>query len=154
MTGVQTCALPICQIVISGYKKNVEEAIEKLREKGGKKVIPLDVSGGFHSSCMESACRRIEKALKDVPIVKPKIPVISNLTANIEEDPFQIKQNLIWQMNHRTLWEDSMRFIIGKGVKTFVEFAPGKVLKGLLRKIDPTVETISLSALEDFHAID
>src|SRR3989338_112817 len=99
------------QIVISGRKKNVEEAIEKLRTKGGKKVIPLDVSGAFHSSCMEPACRRIEEALKGGSIQIPKIHVISNLTANVEESPAQIKQNLIWQMNHRTLWEDSMRFI-------------------------------------------
>lgn len=142
------------QIVISGKKKNVEDAIEKLREMGAKKVIPLEVSGGFHSSCMEHACRRIEQALKNVRIERPVIPVISNLTAAIEDDPVQIKQNLVWQMNHRTLWEASMRFIIGKGIKTFVEFSPGKVLKGLLRKIDPSVETISLSALEDFHVIE
>jgi [acyl-carrier-protein] S-malonyltransferase len=142
------------QIVISGPKKLVEDAIEKLREAGAKKVIPLDVSGGFHSSCMEPACRRIEAALKDVSIQKPAIPVVSNLTADVEADPLKIKQNLIWQMNHRTLWEDSMRFIIGRGVRTFIEFSPGKVLKGLLKKIDPAVETISLSALEDFHAIE
>ena len=142
------------QIVISGYRKNVEEAVEKLREKGAKKVIPLDVSGGFHSSCMDSACVKIEKSLKDMPIMRPKISVVSNLTANIEDDPHKIKQNLIKQMNHRTLWEDSMRFIISKGVRTFIEFAPGKVLKGLLKKIDPGVETICLGNLEDFHGID
>ena len=142
------------QIVISGKRKNVEDAIEKLREMGARKVIPLDVSGGFHSSCMDSACRRIEEALKKVNIQKPLIPVVSNLTADIEDRPEQIKQNLIHQMNHRTLWEDSMRYIIGKGTKTFIELSPGKVLKGLLKKIDPSVETISLSALEDFHAID
>lgn len=141
------------QIVISGPKKNVEDAIEKLRADGSK-VIPLDVSGAFHSRCMEPACQRIEKALKDVNIHPPKIAVVSNLTANIEPDPARIKRNLILQMNHRTLWEDSMRFIIGKGVKTFIEFSPGKVLKGLMRKIDPTVQVINLSGLEDFHAID
>jgi [acyl-carrier-protein] S-malonyltransferase len=141
------------QIVISGYRKNVEAAMEKLREAGAKKVIPLDVSGGFHSSCMEPACRRIEVALKGVEIRRPEIPVVSNLTADIEVEPGQIKQNLIWQMNHRTLWEDSMRFMIGKGVRRFVEFSPGKVLKGLLKKIDPTVETLSLSGVEDFHAL-
>ena len=141
------------QIVISGYRKNVEEAIEKLRAAGAKKVIPLEVSGGFHSSCMESACRRIEAALKNVTLHRPKVPVVSNLTARVEENPEQIKQNLIWQMNHRTLWEDSMRFIIGKGVRTFIEFGPGKVLKGLLKKIDPAVETISLTAPEDLDAI-
>ena len=142
------------QIVISGFKKNVEDAIEKLREAGAKKVIPLDVSGGFHSSCMDSACKKIETALQNITIHPPKIAVVSNLTANLEINPAQIKQNLVHQMNHRTLWEDSMRFIISKGVKTFIEFAPGKVLKGLLRKIDPEVETICLGTLEDFHAIE
>ena len=141
------------QIVISGRKQNVEDAIEKLREAGARKVIPLDVSGGFHSSCMDSACKRIEKALEQVTVRAPKIAVVSNLTANVESDPSKIKHNLVLQMNHRTLWEDSMRFMISRGIKTFIEFSPGKVLKGLLKKIDPTVETISLSALEDFHAL-
>ena len=141
------------QIVISGLKKNVEAAIEKFREIGVKRVIPLEVSGAFHSSCMYSACQRIEKALKDIAIHKPLIPVVSNLTANVDEEPEKIRQNLVWQMNHRTLWEDSMRFIIGKGIKSFIEFSPGKVLKGLLKKIDPAVETISLSCAEDFHAL-
>ncbi len=142
------------QIVISGFKKNVEDAIEKLREAGARKVIPLDVSGGFHSRCMDSACKKIETSLAAITIQPPRISVVSNLTANIEADPAQIKRNLVKQMNHRTLWEDSMRYIISQGVKTFVEFAPGKVLKGLLKKIDPTVETISIGTLEDFHAID
>jgi [acyl-carrier-protein] S-malonyltransferase len=120
---------------------------------GARKVIPLDVSGGFHSSCMEPACHRIESSLKNIAIKRPKIEVVSNLTANVESDPEKIKQNLIWQMNHRTLWEDSMRFMIGKGIKTFIELGPGKVLKGLMKKIDPTVETISLGAMEDYHAL-
>ena len=142
------------QIVISGRLKNVETAIERLREAGARKVIPLDVSGGFHSSCMEPACQRLEASLRDVPIRKPAIPVVSNLTAGVEEDPADIRQNLIWQMNHRTLWEDSMRFMIRQGIRTFIEFAPGKVLKGLMKKIDPAVEVISLSELSDFHVID
>ena len=142
------------QIVISGYRKNVEDAIEKLRESGARKVIPLDVSGGFHSGCMEAACQRIENELGHIPVQKPQLIVVSNLTADIEDDPVQIKKNLVWQMNHRTLWEDSMRFIIGKGIRTFIEFAPGRVLKGLLKKIDPSVETLSMGTVEDFHAID
>ena len=142
------------QIVISGYKKSVEEAIEKLREAGAKKVIPLEVSGAFHSRCMDSACVRIEKALNDISIGVPKIAVVSNLTADVESSPEKIKTILVKQMNHRTLWEDSMRYILSKGVRTFIEFGPGKVLKGLLKKIDPSVETISLGTLEDFHAIE
>ncbi len=141
------------QIVISGYRENVENAIERLREAGAKKVIPLDVSGGFHSTCMDSACRKIEIALEGIAIHRPTIRVVSNLTADIESDPEKIKQNLIRQMNHRTLWEDSMRFMIRHGARRFVEFAPGKVLKGLLKKIDPTVEAISMGSVEDFHVI-
>jgi [acyl-carrier-protein] S-malonyltransferase len=142
------------QIVISGKKALVEEAIPELERAGARKVIPLDVSGGFHSSCMEPACLKIEKALETVRIQTPLIPVVSNLTANIENDPAKIKQNLIWQMNHRTLWEDSMRFMIAKNIRKFIEFSPGKVLKGLMKKTDPSVETLSLSGTEDFHAID
>ena len=142
------------QIVISGYRENVEKAMELLREKGARKVIPLDVSGGFHSRCMDSASSRIEKALEGMTINKPHIPVVSNLTARIEIEPHEIKSNLVRQMNHRTLWEDSMRFMIGQGIKTFIELAPGKVLKGLMKKIDPTVEMISVGTLEDFHAFE
>jgi [acyl-carrier-protein] S-malonyltransferase len=117
-------------------------------------VIPLDVSGAFHSSCMDSACQRIEKALGDIRITTPKVSVVSNLTAGVESEPEKIKQNLVKQMNHRTLWEDSMRFMLSNGVRTFVEFAPGKVLKGLLKKIEPEAQVLSLGNLEDFHAID
>lgn len=142
------------QIVISGYRENVEKAMELLREKGARKVIPLDVSGGFHSRCMNSASSRIETALEGVAIRKPSMPVVSNLTARIEIEPHEIKSNLVRQMNHRTLWEDSMRFLIGQGIRTFVELAPGRVLKGLMKKIDPAVEVVSVGTLEDFHAFE
>lgn len=141
------------QIVISGYKAKVEVAMEKLRQSGAKRVIPLDVSGGFHSSCMDSACKKIEEALKNVAISPPQIAVVSNLTANVESDPVKIKRNLVLQMNHRTLWEDSIRFMMAGGVRIFIEFAPGSVLKGLLKKIDPTLETKTLGTAEDFHAL-
>lgn len=141
------------QIVISGDRAKVEVAIEKLKEAGARKVIPLDVSGAFHSSCMDSACRKIEKALAGINIVAPKFAVVSNLTARSESDPSAIKQNLVRQMNHRTLWEDSMRTMLSQGTHTFLEFAPGKVLKGLMKKIDPASEVLSFGAVEDFHAI-
>ncbi len=142
------------QIVISGYKDKVEEAIEKLREAGARKVLPLDVSGAFHSHCMDSACLRIEKALGDVKVVSPKIPVVSNLTAGVESSPDKIKQILVKQMNHRTLWEDSMRYMLAHGVRHFIEFAPGRVLKGLMKKIDPEAETLSIGTLDDFHVLE
>jgi [acyl-carrier-protein] S-malonyltransferase len=141
------------QIVISGRKEKVEVAIERLKEAGARKVIPLDVSGAFHSSCMDSACRKIEQALTGLALHTPSPAVVSNLTADVEADPARIKENLVRQMNHRTLWEDSMRYMIRQGVTRFVEFAPGKVLKGFMKKIDPNVETVSLGTVEDFHAL-
>jgi [acyl-carrier-protein] S-malonyltransferase len=140
------------QIVISGKVEPVKEAAELCLAEGAKRCIPLDVSGAFHSSCMISACKRIEAALKNVQIKKPRFPVISNLTGEGENEPQNIRQNLVHQMNHRTLWEASMRHIIATGVKTFFELGPGKVLKGLMRKINPTVQVLTLGNLEDFNA--
>ena len=142
------------QIVISGQRDKVEAAIEKLREAGARKVLPLDVSGAFHSHCMDSACARIEKAMAGFTIQTPKVPVVSNLTADVEPSPDKIKQILVKQMNHRTLWEDSMRYMLSRGVRHFIEFAPGKVLKGLMKKIDPEAETISIGTLDDFHILE
>ena len=142
------------QIVISGYKEKVEDAIEKLRESGARKVLPLDVSGAFHSHCMDSACARIEKSLAGVTVRPPKIPVVSNLTAGVESGPDKIKQILVKQMNHRTLWEGSMRYILSQGIRHFIEFAPGKVLRGLMKKIDPEADTLSIGTLDDFHVLE
>ena len=141
------------QIVISGKKDGVEKAMERCREAGARRCLPLDVSGAFHSSCMNSACRRIESALNQVTIHEPRFKVISNLTAKPEETREEIIQNLINQMNHRTLWEASMRTMIDMGVRHFYEIGPGKVLRGLMRKIDPTVIVKSLGTVEEFQAL-
>jgi len=141
------------QIVISGFKEAVEKAIEKLRHSDSLKVIPLDVSGGFHSRCMTPASDKIQTSLQGVLIQKPQITVISNLTARPEEDTARIKENLTHQMNHRTLWEDSMRFILDSGVKSFLELGPGKVLKGLLRKIDSSATVSCLGTVDDFRSL-
>lgn len=140
------------QIVISGKKAPVEAAVKRCQELG-KRAVPLDVSGAFHSSCMNSACRRIEQALTQIEVRKPAYPVVSNLTAREEADPVQIKKNLIDQMNHRTLWEDSCRRMIAMGITKFYELGPGKVLKGLMRKIDSSVTVISLGTAEDFRTL-
>lgn len=139
------------QVVISGYKENVESAMEKLKAAGARRVIPLDVSGGFHSSCMNSACSKIEKALQGVALRSPSVPVVTNLTGRVESLPDEIRRNLIHQMNHRTLWEESMRFMVQNGVNTFYEIGPGTVLRGLLRKIAPEAEVVSLGTAEDFN---
>ncbi len=140
------------QIVISGRKAPVEAAVKRCQELG-KRAVPLDVSGAFHSTCMNSACRRIEDALTRIEVRQPAYAVISNLTAREEGNPAQIKKNLVDQMNHRTLWEDSCRRMIGMGITKFYELGPGKVLKGLMRKIDPTVAVVPLGTAEDFRQL-
>ncbi len=141
------------QIVISGKKAMVEAAVKRCQELG-KRAVPLDVSGAFHSTCMNSACRRIEQALTKISVRQPAYPVVSNLTAQEEADPVQIKKNLVDQMNHRTLWEDSCRRMIAMGITKFYELGPGKVLKGLMRKIDSSVTVVSLGTAEDFRTLE
>lgn len=141
------------QMVISGEKQAVERAMHACREAGASRCVHLEVSGGFHSSCMNSACHRIEEALKSITLRAPQFPVVSNLTAREEHEPERIKKNLVLQMNHRTLWEDCMRRMLSMGISAFYEIGPGKVLKGLMRKIDRHAKVVSCSVLEDFHAL-
>lgn len=125
------------QIVISGSIKEIEKAGVTAKEAGARKFVVLDVSGAFHSSYMASAAEKLKAELDKIEIHAPKIPVVSNLTASLSDTPHIIKENLVNQLTHSTLWEDSMRFIASFGIKEFVEIGPGKVLKGLLKRIDP-----------------
>ncbi|MFH1868666.1 MAG: ACP S-malonyltransferase [Candidatus Omnitrophota bacterium] len=134
------------QIVISGKADAIERAVELAKEKGAKCVIMLDVSGAFHSSLMAGASHKLREALKDVLILQPKIPVISNVTANSQDDPSRIKENLIDQISSTTRWEDSIRRVVKGGIKTFLEIGPGTVLKGLLRRIDKDLTCINIPA--------
>jgi len=134
------------QIVISGTLKAIEDATVLAKAKGSRRVIALDVSGAFHSSLMAEASHKLAKALKDIMILTPKIPVISNVTSYSQDDPYHIKQNLIDQVSSTTHWEESIRHVSERGVKTFVEIGPGTVLKGLLNRIDPSLVCHNISA--------
>ena len=124
------------QIVISGKTEAVDKAAALAKEKGAKRAIMLDVSGAFHSALMAGASHKLAKALEDILILPPKIPVISNVTSYSQDDPAQIKENLIDQVSTTTYWEDSIKHVAERGIKTFLEIGPGTVLKGLLRRID------------------
>lgn len=134
------------QVVLSGTKESIEKVSEIAKAKGAKRAIPLKVSGGFHSALMAEAGQRLAKDLENVAIISPKIPVISNVTANPTDDPEYIKQNLIDQVSTTTYWEDSILKISQKGIKTFLEIGPGTVLKGLLRRIDPSLTCHNIPA--------
>ena len=100
------------------------------------KVIPLAVAGAFHTSLMQSAVERLRAALADVPMQKPRIPVISNVDARPHDDPNEIRELLIRQVCSPVRWEDSMRYLLEEqGITQFYEIGPGRVLAGLLKRI-------------------
>lgn len=141
------------QIVISGVKKKVEAALSLARERGAKRAIPLEVSGAFHSNLMEPAANKLKLEIDKINICTPKIKVISNVTARYEISSKEIKDNLVAQVKSPVLWEDSIRFLVGEGIKKFIEIGPGKVLAGLLRRIDSTLECFNVETAADVAAM-
>ncbi len=137
------------QVIISGSTDGVGKTVALAKEKGALKCIPLNVSGPFHSSLMDTASERLANALQSVPFREPKIPFISNVTASRTDDVELIKKNLALQVNHRTLWESSIRRMMQDGIVEFYEIGPGKVLKGLLRKIDRGLEVRNIENPSD-----
>ena len=127
------------QVVISGTKEGVEKACVALKEAGARRAIPLDVSGPFHSSLMKPAAEKLRAALELLTMNNASIPVVANVDAKIVGDSAQIKELLVEQLYSPVLWEDSVRTLIGEGVTHFIECGPGKVLSGLIKKIDKTV---------------
>jgi len=141
------------QIVISGSQQDIESAKRLAEEGKAKMAVLLEVSGAFHSSFMKEATFKLAKELDRISINKPEIPVISNVSARPAILPEQIKENLIKQMASSVLWEDSMRFILSKGITNFIEFGPGKVLRGLMRRIDAKAEVVNIEKKQDLLSL-
>ncbi|MDN7241280.1 ACP S-malonyltransferase [Planococcus sp. N028] len=152
-TGVVQLANLNCpgQIVISGTKAGVEEACRLAKERGAKRAIPLDVSGPFHSELMHPASQDLSKVLSQSFLEDAKIPVVTNVTAKSETNAVQIQDLLIRQLYSPVLWEQSVREMIDMDVTVFVEIGPGKVLSGLVKKIDRSVTTLPIFDLESFE---
>jgi [acyl-carrier-protein] S-malonyltransferase len=131
-------------IVVSGTIGACERAAELARKMGAMKAVPLAVAGAFHTQVMRPADQRLADALASVPMQKPKIPVVSNVDARPHDDPEQIRQLLIKQVLEPVRWEDSMRYLIQRGFDQFYEVGPGRVLRGLLRRIDRSVSCQSV----------
>jgi len=150
-TGVEVANLNCPgQVVVSGRNANIEKLASLAREKGASKTVILNVSGGFHSSLMEPAAEKLKKELDKIDIKKPTIPMICNVLPKLETDPDTIRENLLTQLTHKTLWEDSVRFAARSGAATFLEIGPGRVLKGLLRRIDRKLEVLNFDTAENF----
>lgn len=139
------------QIVITGAAKGVEEAAEKLKEAGAKKVIPLNVSGPFHSPLLVKAGEELLKELEGVEIHPLCIPYVTNVTAEYVQDESEVKGLLGKQVSSSVRWEQSIRRMIGEGVDTFVEIGPGKTLAGFMRKIDRNVKMYNIGTWEDIE---
>ncbi|MBU9672102.1 ACP S-malonyltransferase [Planococcus sp. CP5-4] len=139
------------QIVISGTKAGVEKACELAKERGAKRAIPLDVSGPFHSELMRSASHDLAKVLSDSFLLNAKVPVVTNFRAEPETNATQLQDMLIHQLYSPVLWEQSVRKMIDLGVTTFIEVGPGKVLSGLVKKIDRSVTVIPVHDLASFE---
>ncbi|MDD4202903.1 MAG: ACP S-malonyltransferase [Candidatus Omnitrophica bacterium] len=137
------------QVVVSGKETNIELIAGLAKDKGAKRAIILDVSGAFHCSLMDPAKEKLEEEIQKVLFKVPKIPVIGNVTAQPSIDPQQIKQNLIKQVNNTTYFERSIGYVISKGINSFVEIGPGKVLKGILKKIDKELLVDNVEKTED-----
>jgi [acyl-carrier-protein] S-malonyltransferase len=131
-------------IVISGTLAACERAAEMARRQGAMKAVPLAVAGAFHTEIMRPADQRCAEALAEVPMRKPRIPVISNVDALSHDDPEEIRQILVRQVLQPVRWEDSMRNLIQQGFDQFYEVGPGRVLRGLLRRIDRNVSCQSV----------
>ena len=140
------------QVVVSGKTNNVELFSSLARDKGAKRVLMLDVSGPFHSSLMTTARDKLKDYIDKVQFNSPKLGFISNVDARIQTDPVIIKDNLIKQVNSKTLWEESVKLAAQSGIRTFLEIGPGQVLKGLLKKIDPKLEVKNFAAAQDLQA--
>jgi [acyl-carrier-protein] S-malonyltransferase len=128
------------QLVISGELSAVEAACEVLKEAGAKRALLLPVGGAFHSPLMEPAREELEAAIRAVNFSNPVSPVYQNVTASAISDPQQIQQNLIAQLTAPVRWTQSVQQMIADGGASFIEVGPGKVLQGLVRKINREVE--------------
>ncbi len=141
------------QVVISGHAVRVELAADLAKNGGAKRVIMLKVGGAFHSELMSPAKEKLKAVLSEMEIKEPVIDFISNIDAEITRDPEKIRTNLADQLDNKTLWEESVKKAVSLGVKDYLEIGPGGVLKGLLKKIDSSLNTFSLHTIEEITSL-
>ncbi|MCX5719782.1 MAG: ACP S-malonyltransferase [Nitrospirae bacterium] len=139
------------QIVISGEKEAVEEAMKRAKEAGAKRALPIAVSVPSHCTLMADASRRLAELLDRIEFRNPTIPVVNNADAMFLNDITSIKKSLVHQLNSPLLWEDSIKAIADSGIEVFVEVGPGKVLSGLIKRIEPGLKVLHV---EDIKSLE
>lgn len=141
------------QIVISGEKAAVEDVAELSMERGAKRVMLLPVSVPSHSPLMKPVCRRLKEALECLSIRDLSVPLVNNVEATVIRTADEIRKELISQLVSPLHWEQSIREMISRGVETFIELGPGKVLSSLIGRIQKDVQILNLEDLEGLKAI-
>lgn len=132
------------QVVISGENKAIAEAVKLAEEWGAKRAIPLKVSGAWHSPLMKLAKEKLTQEMEKINFVDPKVPLVANVSADYVRDVKGIEKALVGQVCGVVRWEDSMKRIIRDGFDTFIEIGPGKVLSGLLKRINRKVKILNV----------
>jgi len=140
------------QVVISGSRAAVERAVEIAKAKGVKRAVLLDVSAPFHCALMAPAAGVMDQALNAATVKSPIVPLIANVTANQETDPGTIRQLLVDQVTGVVRWRESMHRMKEKGVTRVVEIGAGKVLSGLMKRIEPEIQTVNFGSPADLAA--
>jgi [acyl-carrier-protein] S-malonyltransferase len=134
-------------IVVSGETAACERLVEIAESNGSARVVPLAVAGAFHTPVMQPAVERLQQVLEQVEIRPPRLPVVSNVDARPHDDPTEIRRLLVQQVVRPVRWEESMRWLINeRGIQAFFEVGPGRVLRGLLRRIDRSVSCENVAA--------
>lgn len=137
------------QIVLSGSKNAIERAVEIAKSKGAKRAIILPVSGAFHSTLMLEAQEKMTNALTQIKISKPIVPIVANVSANIEVDSLNIKNLLIQQITGSVRWRETMLCFEKNGIEEVIEIGAGKVLSGLVSRTCPNLKSSSVQNVED-----
>ena len=140
------------QIVLSGTAEGIAKAEVLCKAAGAKRALPLPVAGAFHSSLMQPAADKMAAFLKDIPLAFPEVPVLSNVTGKPHESVEAIRANMVAQVTGTVRWVESMQWLAAQGVTEVVECGPGKVLTGLMKRIDKTVFTFNIGAISDLEA--
>ena len=139
------------QIVISGEKSAVEEAMNRAKESGAKRALPLAVSVPSHCALMEDAAKEFEDVLKGISIKDADIPFINNVEARFISGAEEIRRALVRQLSQPVLWEDCIKAIASKNINTFIEVGPGKVLSGLIKRIEPSARIFNVENTETLN---
>jgi len=141
------------QLVISGARENLTRAADLAKTKGAHRVIPLAVSGAFHTPLMQSAVDGLSEIVAALSFHEPVIPIIANTTAQPLTTAEQVKAELLSQLCNSVQWQRSVEYMVKDGVSTFIEIGPGKVLSGLIKRIDQNVKTLNIGDAQAIKAI-